>query len=83
MNLVFLHLQNKAKVILLIGDFNTRLHARRENENDIYAPFIFGRGIEVLDNQLQHGLTPNRDFSTELLLKILLAPHCLRLGGQR
>ena len=61
---------NKGKCHILMGDFNTRFHGRQEGEEDILGPFIFGRGVEYIDQQEQ--LRPG-DFDTnrQLLCEVL------------
>ena len=51
---------------LCIGDFNTRLHARKEGEEDIIGPHIFGRGKEFLD-RIYNTAEENRTLLVNLL----------------
>ena len=44
--------------VLIMGDFNARLHARRAGEGEVIGGHIYGRGTEALDPP---ELMPNRD----------------------
>ena len=38
------------KEILAIGDWNVRFQARREREQHVLGPFIFGRGVDFMEH---------------------------------
>ena len=44
--------------VLILGDFNARLHARRAGEGDVLGKHIYGRGTGALDPP---EIVPNRD----------------------
>jgi len=51
---------------IMVGDFNSRLHARREGEEHIIGPHTFGRGREFLETHYINETT-NRDLLMETL----------------
>ena len=46
---------------LIIGDCNARIHGRRDYEGNIIGPVIFGRGVEYLENKVQHKFKENHE----------------------
>lgn len=44
-------MEYKNKCHLLLGDFNTRLHGRYDDEINFLGPHVFGRGTQFLDKQ--------------------------------
>ena len=64
------HLINKFKsthIIIIMGDFNSRLHYRLEHEKASIAPHVFGRGEEFAQQQSQT-IIESRDLFTQLCL---------------
>ena len=56
--------------VIVLGDLNTNLHARKEGEENYIGPSIYGRGVEVLRNKellTPAGKTTNREHLIMLL----------------
>ena len=54
---------------LLIGDFNARIHGRRQGEHEVIGPHIFGMGIDYVIRQVwEQGGRTNREMMVELCM---------------
>ena len=51
--------QREKNFHLVVGDLNTRLHARLDNETDVIGKYIFGRGTQF--NRTYHNTTKNQE----------------------
>ena len=52
--------------LFLLGDFNARLHGRREGEEQVLGKHIFGKGIEYAEKRREDKQVLNRDLLMEL-----------------
>ena len=53
--------------VLVMGDFNARIHARLNDEGDVLGPQIFGGGVEVLRSTVwEQGGRTNRELLMEM-----------------
>ncbi len=50
----------------MIGDFNARIHGRREDEEGALGNYIFGRGLSYLNNKVNERKVLNRDLLLEV-----------------
>ena len=46
-------LKTRYKKFVAPGNFNARLHARREGEENVIGRFVFGRGNNYLEKRIQ------------------------------
>ena len=59
-----------AKHIILLGDFNTSLHARKEGEEDSIGEHMFGKGMAFLTPKEEYKpvwKTDNREILTNMI----------------
>ena len=56
---------------MTVGDFNTRFHARRQGEEFILGPHIYGKGEEFMQKTIDrdHNGTHNRTLTVEWLME--------------
>ena len=57
---------------IIMGDLNTNLHAKKEDEEEHIGPHIFGKGIDFLRNK-EHNTPANKTTNREYLVNHLRA----------
>ena len=62
-----IHRLQSIHIIIIMGDFNSRLHSRLENEKAMVGPHVFGRGEEFAQQQSQTTIE-SRDLFTQFCL---------------
>ena len=58
--------------IIIVGDLNTSIHARKEEEEDYIGPNILGKGIEFL-RQKEHNTPEDKTTNRDHLIMLLKA----------
>ena len=53
--------KTRYKELVALGDFNARLHARREDEENVIGSFVFGRGKNYLEKVSRDNDSLNRE----------------------
>ena len=58
-------------ILVTVGDFNTRFHPRRQGEEFILGPHIYGKGEEFMQKTIDrdHNGTHNRTLTVEWLME--------------
>ena len=64
---------NEGKILMIMGDFNSRFHHRTEGESHTLGPYIYGKGKEVMDKIIERDMegTQNRSLTLEWAMEMI------------